>query len=222
MPTKRETSEFLLRACHDLRTPLRGVRAHSELLQRHLKDREALPAEVHRSLDFVLDGARKADLIVDGIAAYATALQIDPSHFLPTRLDVTLRAALVKLDSALQQEGAEVRYSELPRVSGDPDRLAELFERIIRNALDHRGSEAPRIQVCAAQADNGWRLTVQNNGPGVASSELENIFRPFQKLHGTGAGMGLAACRAIVAAHGGRIWAESPSFGLAIVFTLPA
>jgi len=209
MPTNRETGEFLLRACHDLWTPLRGVRAHSELIQRHLKDWTAVPAEAHRSLDFVLDGARKADLIVDGIAAYAGALYIDSNHFLPTRLDVALRAALAKLDGSLKQESAEVTYGELPRIRGNPDRLVDLFERIIRNSLEHRGAKPPRVRISASQS-------------GSEASELENVFRPFQKLHGNGAGMGLAVCRAIVEAHGGKIWAEAAPDGFAIVFTLPA
>jgi signal transduction histidine kinase len=222
MPTNRETGEFLLRACHDLWTPLRGVRAHSELIQRHLKDCTAVPVEAHRSLDFVLEGARKADLIVDGIAAYAGALYTDANHFLPTRLDVALRAALAKLDGALKQKAAEVTYSELPRLRGNPDRLAELFERIIRNSLDHCSSKPPRVCVSASQSGNEWRLRVQDDGSGVEASELENIFRPFQKLHGNGAGMGLAVCRAIVEAHGGKIWAEAAPDGFAIEFTLPA
>src|SRR5215467_467119 len=125
MPTNRETSEFLHRTCHDLRAPLRAIRAHSELLQKHL--RNGAPADnIEQSLGFILEGARKADLLIDGLAAYSTALQIEPNSFQPTRLDVMLRSTLAKLQSAIHAASAEVTYGELPRVQGNSDRLAQL------------------------------------------------------------------------------------------------
>jgi light-regulated signal transduction histidine kinase (bacteriophytochrome) len=221
MPSDRETSEFLLRACHDLRSPLRGLRAYSELVQKYVRD-GASADDIQRALDFILDGARKADAVIDGIAAYAAALQIDPGTFFPTRLDVALRSALARLDPSLKESGAQVAYAEMPRLRVNPDRLAELFERLIRNTLDHRGPEPPRVQISADRFESGWRVVVRDNGPGIEPAELETVFRPFQKLQGKGAGMGLAICRAIVQAHGGTIHAESPQEGgCAIIFTLP-
>jgi signal transduction histidine kinase len=220
MPTNREISEFLLRACHDLRTPLRAVRAHTELLQKGIGKPGA---DLMQPIGFVVDAARKADLLVDGIGAYAVALQIYPKTFHPSQLGVLLRSGLAKLAPALQSEGAEVTYDELPRINGNPDRLIELFEKLIRNALDHRGPDAPRVHVNAArQAEGEWSFSVRDNGPGVEATEIETIFRPFEKLHGKGAGLGLATCRAIVEAHGGKMWAEPPpEGGLTIRFTLP-
>jgi signal transduction histidine kinase len=212
MPTDREMSEFLLRACHDLRTPMRAIRAHTELLQKRAGD----PGP---SLDFIVQGARKLDGLVDGIAAYANAMQVDSASFMPIKLGIVLRSALAKLQPAIAQAGAEVTYDELPRVKGNPDRLAFVFEELIRNALQHPAAESPRIHIAG---DSTGTVTVHDNGKGVEESELEGIFRPFQKLDGEGAGIGLAVCRAIVESHGGKIHAQCPSTGgFSVIFVLP-
>src|SRR5262249_37217392 len=137
--TNRELSEFLLRACHDLRTPLRGIRAHSELL---VKDANAVPpADLPQPLGFITRGAKRMDLLVECLAAYGVALQTDPGTFQSAKMDVLLRAVLAKLSAPIHEAGAEVTYDELPRVQGNPDRLMNLLEQLIRNALDHRGTE---------------------------------------------------------------------------------
>jgi signal transduction histidine kinase len=102
----------------------------------------------------------------------------------------------------------------------------QVFEHLIRNALLHRGDAAPRIRIEAAPHDEGWLLTVRDNGPGIEASALERIFLPFERLKGKqlgGAGLGLTTCRAIIERHGGRIWAESsPGDGATFCFVLPA
>jgi signal transduction histidine kinase len=70
-----------------------------------------------------------------------------------------------------------------------------------------------------------WLFTVRDNGPGVPATDLEGIFKPFEKIgpDRSGAGLGLAICRIIVERHGGRIWAESTvGSGAAFLMTLPA
>jgi signal transduction histidine kinase len=78
----------------------------------------------------------------------------------------------------------------------------------------------------AEQRSDGWLFAVHDNGPGIEASSLERIFMPFERLQGvdqSGAGLGLAICRAIVERHIGRICAESqPGIGTTFRFTLPA
>jgi signal transduction histidine kinase len=219
-----EISEFLLHACHDLRTALRAIRAHTDLL---LKDRQA--AQVYgleERLGFIVDGARKIDLLTDGLASYSIGLQIQRGLFQPTPMNVLLRTVLAKLDRELRSNDARVTYDELPRISGDPDRLMEVFENLLRNALHHRGPLAPLIHITAEKRGQEWLFAVRDNGPGMEAASLETIFQPFVRLHGkrhTGPGLGLAICRVIVERHGGRIWAESQAgSGAALLFTLPA
>ena len=222
MGTNREISELLLRASHDLRTPVRGIGAHAELLLKNL-NRPTQPGDFAQSLGFIVDGARTIDRLVDALAGYATALQTDAGTSQSTRMDVLLRGVLAKLQSALRENGAEVTYDELPRVNANPDRMMQLFEQLIRNTLDHRGQDAPRVHISASEhADGGWLFSVRDNGPGIETEELDRVFHPFERLHGKGAGLGLAACRAVVEGHGWKIWAEpAPGGGCAIQFALP-
>jgi signal transduction histidine kinase len=219
-----DVSEFLLHACHDLRTALRAIRAHTDLL---LKDRQA--AQVYgleERLGFIVDGARRIDLLTDGLASYSIGLQIQGGLFQSVPMNVLLRAVLAKLERELRDNDARVICGELPRVSGDPDRLMEVFENLLRNALQHRGPAPPLIHITAERRAEEWLFAVRDNGPGVEAADLESIFQPFVRLHGKrreGPGLGLAICRVIVERHGGRIWAESQAgAGAAILFTLPA
>ena len=173
-----------------------------------------------------MDGAQKIDVVLDGLVNYSLALQIDPAGFQRVRMDIQFRSVLMKLGTALRESGGEVTAGDLPEVMGQPERLMQLLEHLIRNALVHRQETVPHIRVEATREGDFWQFTVRDNGPGLEPDYLENIFRPFERLHRNqheGAGLGLTICREIVERHGGKIWAESPDgSGAVIRFTLPA
>jgi signal transduction histidine kinase len=224
-----DLSQFLLRACHDLRNPLRAIRAHAELIRK-----SPGAADIEQRLDFIIDGARRIDLFADGLSSYSIALNVEQASFQLTRMDVTLRTALARLAGELRNREAEVTCGELPHVSGDPDRLVQVFEKLLQNALRHGGRSSPRIHIAAEKQatvdqggdkrENAWIFAIRDNGCGIDAEYLERIFKPFERLHAEreGVGMGLAICRAIVERHGGRLWAEStPGTGSTFFFTMP-
>lgn len=219
----REISEFLLRACHDLKAPVRAIYAHAELLLRNSDD--ALSSSHVERLGFIRDGARRIDLLVEGLSRYSLALQIQPHSFLPTHLEVLLRLVLGKLEAELSRSGTRVTYDPLPRVSGNPDWLSQVLENLVLNSVNHRGSSLPEIHVSAERRPGEYLIAVKDNGPGIENIYLERIFKPFERLCGKdypGPGLGLAICRAIIEIHGGKIWAESsPGGGASFFFTLP-
>jgi light-regulated signal transduction histidine kinase (bacteriophytochrome) len=219
----RDLSEFLLRACHDLRSSLRAIRAHAELVQKGVHADDA--SNLDRHFAFIANGARRIELLTEGLSGYSIALQIEETSFQPARMDVMLRTALARIDQEMQERGAEVTCGELPRVSGKPDRLVEVFEILLHNALRHCGQSSPRIHITAEKQAGEWLFAVRDNGPGIDAAYLERVFKPFERLHATereSVGMGLAICRAIVERHRGRLWAEStPGTGSTFFFTLP-
>jgi signal transduction histidine kinase len=215
---RQEMRDFLIRACHDFRAPLRAVTTNAELLLRAPEQR----ADFEKCLGFLVTGARNANALVDGLASYALALHVQPGP-VPVPVEVLLRNALAKLAAEIRSSGAEITYDELPRVTGDADRLLQLLENLLGNALRHRGDAAPRIHISARAQGDEWIFAVRDNGPGIEPEELERIFRPFERLRpgNGGSGLGLASCREIVTGHGGRIWAESaPGQGATFYFTL--
>ena len=223
MTSDPDLSRFLLRACHDLRSSLRAIRVHTELLRRETPP-ELTALDQH--IGFILDGSGRMESLTDGLSAYSLALQIDQSSFRPTRMELVVRTALAKLDKEVRDAGAEVTSGALPVVSGNLDRLVQVFDILLRNALRHRGERHPRIHIAAEKLDQAWLVTVQDNGPGIEAEYFERVFQPFERLqaaHSEGAGMGLTICRAIVERHGGRIRVESePGAGSRFLFTLPA
>jgi len=216
-----ELSDLLLRACHDLRAPARAIRTYSELL---LRDQTPGP-DFNERLGYLVDGAHKIDLLVDGLASYAVALRLEADSFREIGMESLLRNVLARMAEPLRAHDAVVTYDKLPRVRGDADRLIELLQRLLENALQHCGAAAPRVHISAEKMAAEWRFAVRDNGIGIPAADLERIFRPFERSsrQHPGAGMGLAIARAIVERHGGKIWAESTADGGAtIYFTLPA
>jgi light-regulated signal transduction histidine kinase (bacteriophytochrome) len=217
-----DAGEFILRACHDLRAATRAVRTQSELLQRNRET--SSDSALDERLGLIVEGARQIDLLVDGLSAYSLALQTDPASFRSISIGILLRSVLMKLNKDLRESGGEVSYGDLPVVTGNPDRLMQLLENLLRNALQHRGQVTPHIDITAVREEKFWLITVRDNGPGLESAFIEKIFMPFERLPGQhhGVGLGLAIARVIVERHGGRIWAETGAeSGTVFRFTLP-
>ena len=219
-----EVSELLLRACHDLRSSARAIRAHAELLA---KSREAARADdFEERIGFITGGAKNIDLVVDGLTAYALALEIDEASFTPVPMEVMLRTALAKLAPAVAGRNAQVTYDRLPTVPGDADRLVQLWESLLLNALSHSNGGAPvRIHIGAELRGAECIFEVHDNGI-LDEADTENPFRPFSRTSGCGSeglGLELAISRVIVIRHGGRIRLDRQAGGSsAIFFTLPA
>ena len=101
--------------------------------------------------------------------------------------------------------------------------IEQLLVNLLDNAFKHAGPGAP-VRLSAAVADGALRVEVADEGPGFPPGDQERIFEKFYRAGSgqRGFGLGLAICRAIVAAHGGRIWAEGRQpQGAVFRFTLP-
>jgi signal transduction histidine kinase len=109
----------------------------------------------------------------------------------------------------------------------DGDRIAQVLRNLVQNALQH-GGPGGVVRVSATARGDRVRVAVDDDGPGIPPAERERVFDRFHRTdlsrtrRSGGSGLGLAIARAIVQAHGGRIWAEiSPQGGARIAFELP-
>ncbi len=118
----------------------------------------------------------------------------------------------------------------LPKVSVDPDRLGEVLANLLGNALRHTPAGG-RVDLTARGLGDELELAVADNGGGIPPELLERVFERFFRVDpartrntGGGSGLGLTITRAIVEAHGGRVWAESAGRGggARFVVRLPA
>ena len=120
----------------------------------------------------------------------------------------------------------EYRVTELGgTLVADPDRLAQVLRNLVHNAVAHT-AEGGAIEVAATAVGDRVRFEVIDDGPGIAADEAAHLFQRFYRGPGArerdGTGLGLAIARAIIEAHGGRIWAEpAPGHGARIAFELP-
>jgi light-regulated signal transduction histidine kinase (bacteriophytochrome) len=221
-----DLQQFAYITSHDLKEPLRTVISCTEMFLS--KSGGKLDSEERQLLNYVVTSARQMSTMIADLLPYARTLSED----LPTeslRISQVLEWAVNNLGLAIQSSGAEISYNpdSLPTVRGNKLALVQLFQNLLGNAIKYRSSEPPRIEISAEQQDDGWRFLVQDNGIGIAPVYHERIFTLFQRLHTqqqhAGTGVGLALCRKIVQAHGGKIWVESEDGkGATFIFSLPA
>ena len=106
----------------------------------------------------------------------------------------------------------------------DRQRTVQVIGNLLSNAARH-SPESSVVQVSAARVGDQVEVSVSDQGRGIPAEDLPRLFRRFsgREGDGAGAGLGLAICKGIVEAHGGRIWAESdgPGLGARFLFTLP-
>ncbi len=217
--------QFAYVASHDLQEPLRTMGTYAQLLAKKYKGK--LDADADLFIDTIVAGSNRMSTLVKDLLMYArTATEIGrPSSI---ALDEDLEAALTQLAQAIEESGATVTHDPLPTMQLDRGQMVRLFQNLVGNALKYRNpGQSPKIHVAAKQAGEEWIISVQDNGIGFDPKYAANIFAPFKRLHTAveypGTGVGLAICRRIVEAHGGRIWAESaPGKGATFRFTLPA
>jgi signal transduction histidine kinase len=121
-----------------------------------------------------------------------------------------------------------VEIFALPNIQADPIQMKQLFQNLISNALKfHKPGIPPIVKVSShLLSDNTVQITVEDNGIGFDSSEVEVVFQPFRRLVGRskyeGSGIGLAICRKIAERHGGSITALSkPGEGSVFMVNLP-
>ena len=113
----------------------------------------------------------------------------------------------------------------VPDVPMDVVQIDQVVSNLIENAVKFSVPASP-ISVSASGWDGGVRVRVANLGPRIRKEERERLFEPFERGEGVsvgGTGLGLAIARAIVVAHGGRIWIDdAPTGGTAVAFELPS
>jgi signal transduction histidine kinase len=139
-------------------------------------------------------------------------------------LDRVMAEVTEDLRPGLEENGATLEAGVLPEVYGDRRQLRRVLQNLVGNALKFRSEEPPRVEVSASRGSQEWIVTVRDNGIGVDPGDATRIFGMFSRASSPadGLGIGLAVCRRVVEAHGGRIWVESAEAGgSAFRFTVP-
>lgn len=221
-----ELEAFAYVVSHDLRQPVRAVIGFLGLLEQALAP--ALAGEAREYFDFARDGARRMDRMILDLLDYS---RVGRGGRGKAAIDVAGVIAGLAPMLALAFKDAGGRFEiegSLPTVWGDCEELTRLFQNLIDNAVKYRSPERPLKVTLSCRAEGeDWLFCLADNGMGIPERGVERIFRLFLRMRAgdgaEGTGIGLALCRKIVEAHGGRIWAESePGAGARFLFTLPS
>ncbi len=223
---ERLRAEFLAMVSHELRTPLTSIKGSAVTLMDSGADLD--PAVVRQFARIIGDqtdhmNALVADLL-DVARIETGALSVTPE---PAEVAVLVERARSAFSSAGGSNHLDIDIEpDMPLVAADRRRIVQVLGNLLSNAA-RNSSESSIIRVTAVREDVHVAVSVADEGRGIPAESLPHLFRKFSKVqseeHGGDTGLGLAICKGIVEAHGGRIWAESdgPGLGARFTFTLP-
>lgn len=223
----RARDEALGRVSHDLRNPLHTIRIGASLMLERADDRRA---SSRGALELIGRAAEQMNRIIDDLLDVSVietgnfSLQREPHD----TADIVERArALLEPLAAERSVSLEAEVEPgLPAVRVDLQQLLRVFSNVVGNAIKFTPAGG-RVRLHAGlRGDDEICFTVRDSGPGIPEDQLPHVFARYWQAHRgdrRGAGLGLAISRAIVEAHGGRIWAEARGEeGATFCFSLPA
>ncbi len=217
----RELKDFAYTVSHDLKTPLRGIKAlatwlsddYAEILDDRGKEQLAL---LVKRVDRMYD-------LIEGILQYSRAghrdeqlVQIDLNELMPEIIDMVAPPDHV----AIAIDG------ELPVIEFEPTRIRQIFQNLLGNAVKYMDKPKGEIRIrCLDQVDC-WQFSVADNGSGIRKEHFERIFQMFQAIGAKGesesTGIGLALVKRIIETYGGTVWVKSEiGCGSTFFFTVP-
>ncbi len=222
--------ELLQIVTHDLRNPLSVILLSLQAVRRALqagdaKSRESLQTHLNRIARASATMRVMIEEVLDVAYIESGKFRID---WTPLEAAALLSEAKATMEPIAAEKRVEFRVEapESARISGDRDRLLQVFSNLIGNAIKftpENGTVVARMRV----SDGDAVFTVQDTGEGIPMDELPYIFDRFRQVkpskRRTGVGLGLSIAKGIVEAHGGRIWVESrEGLGTTVHFTVPA
>jgi signal transduction histidine kinase len=205
--------EILAVVAHDLRSPLHVIEFAAERLRQQVPGPRRRSAD--RSLDWILNATQRATTLVRDLLDrarlewQASALDLKPVDAIELVREIARRAEPLGTLSSVRVN-VDVP-PVLDAVSGDRDRLTQVLDNLVGNAIKFTPKQGS-VTLGARAHDEGVRFFVTDTGPGIDPDDLERVFDRFWQARGAdarGAGLGLSICKRIIEAHGGRVWVES-------------
>ena len=217
-------AEFLAMVSHELRAPLTSIKGSTDTLLESFNSLD--PAEAVQFLRIIKS---QAERMRDLISELLDVARIETGTLSVSLEPVEVATLVDEARSNFQSGGGREQIAldlqpDLPPVMADRRRIVQVLGNLLINAARYSQEESP-IRVNAYQEGNHVAVSVADTGRGVPPDQLPFLFMKFSRVEDDGerritdTGLGLAICKGIVEAHGGRIWAESDGLGLGAKFT---
>lgn len=223
---EKKKNDLIVFLAHDLKTPLTSIVAYLTMLDSY----QDMPEEERQRYTHIAleKSIRLGELISEFFEITKFNLQDIVLEPVELNLSMMLEQLADELYGVLREKNltCEVEAAEDMVVYGDADKLARVFDNILRNAVSYCYTNT-KIRIQAEMTEEGNRIVFSNRGKQIPKEQLGTIFEKFYRLdearHSTtgGAGLGLAIAKEIVELHGGTIWAESDDKETRFIVTLP-
>ncbi|MDZ8064546.1 MAG: CHASE3 domain-containing protein [Nostoc sp. DedQUE08] len=210
--TNQELEAFTYTISHDLRAPLRTMQGFAQALQEDYTDK--LDSVGQEYIQYITEGAVQMDTLISDLLAYS---RLSRSQIQIQKVDLTnvVEEALKQLSKQLQEQLAQVTVAKpLPLVMAHRFTLVQVVTNLLSNAMKFvQPGIHPKVHIYAQEQQNSIKLSIVDNGIGIAPEHQERIFRVFERLHGVeiypGTGIGLAIVRKGLERMNGRAGVES-------------
>jgi PAS domain S-box-containing protein len=218
--------EMAATLAHELLHPVATARNNARAAARFLEMSPPELNEVKDALDCIV---RDADRAKDIVGRIRTHMKKTPPQYDWFDLNHAISEVIVMVQSSVEKSGVLVHtqlQSGLLRVHGDRVQVQQVVLNLILNAIEAMAAvekSARKLSISTEQTESGGVLvTIRDSGPGIEAEKIEQVFLPFYTTKASGMGMGLSICQSIIAAHGGRLWAEAnQTVGAQFQFSLP-
>ena len=220
--SNRELEEFAYIASHDLSAPLRVIAGYIELFfHRH---GDSVDGEAKLLLENAGRGTKRMQQLIDDLLLYSlasrNALEVEDVD-----TAAVIREVIEDFKAVIAETGADIEVGPMPNIHSVYAPLSQVLHNLVGNSLKFGNGSPPHVEISSSKVDEGWRLSVRDNGIGIEPRHVETAFRMFQRLHGAtypGTGMGLAISKRIVERLGGEMWHEAaPAGGSIFCLTIP-
>ena len=217
----KDLKDFASTVSHDLKAPLRGIKALATWISDDCSDK--LGKQANEQLDLLLGRVDRMHDLIDGVLRYSRAgrteenpLQVDLNTFLPEIIDMLAPPKNITI----------TLENKMPIVECEETRIMQLFQNLLGNAIKYMDKPKGQIKIGCVEEKGFWKFSVADNGPGIEEKYFERIFKMFQALSigdkPEGTGVGLTIAKKIAEMCGGQIWIESQTGkGSTFFFTLP-
>ena len=213
---------------HEINQPLIALKNYAQAAKRYVSADSKNSSKLAELLAEMEGEADRAGAIIQKIRRLIRSGHVDAA---PLELDPVLKEVLALMKPEADARGCRLDYhvtTPVPIVLADALQVQLVMVNLLRNAMDavasHAHSRGGSISITVGEAaDRMAQVSVVDCGVGVPTAGAEDIFEPLYTSKEGGMGIGLATCRTIVEAHGGRIWcAPNPAGGATFGFTIPA
>ena len=210
---------------HELNQPLAAILSNAQAARRLLRASPPDIDEVRAALDDIVSDDKRAGEIIHGLRALmakgeSKSVRLDLNQLIRAVASL-LHGEFVAADVATVFDLAP----DLPTITAGHTELQQVLMNLMMNGIDAQRSlskESRCLTVTSSADSHAVTVSIRDEGIGITSEDLRNIFEPFHTTKANGLGMGLAICRRIIEHYGGRIWAENnPDRGATFRFELP-